>query len=147
MLEFVKGNITDDQSEAVVNTVNCVGVMGKGIALLFKKKYPEMFLQYKEDCEKKLVKIGLMNVYENGLKYIINFPTKKHWKNDSKIEWIKLGLKDLVELIKAKDIKSIAIPALGCGNGGLNWKDVKAEIQRVYDANWTNIKVKVYEPL
>lgn len=124
-----KGNIFESNTEAIVNTVNCVGVMGKGLALQFKKKYPENFMAYKNACDLGQVKVGKMFVYKAntlfGNKYIINFPTKKHWRNPSKLEYIVAGLDDLIEIIKSNEIKSIAIPPLGCGLGGLDWVIVK----------------------
>lgn len=129
MIVFRKGNILKENTEAIVNTVNCVGVMGKGLALQFKKYYPRNFLKYKEACMKNEVRTGKMFVFETGNifnpKYIINFPTKNHWKNPSKLEYIISGMEDLCNIIVKKDILSIAIPPLGCGNGGLNWNTVK----------------------
>jgi O-acetyl-ADP-ribose deacetylase (regulator of RNase III) len=122
----IKGNILDSRMQSRVNTINCVGVMGKGIALSFKQKYPEMFNDYKKRCQLNQVKLGHPYIYsENNSRYIINFPTKKHWKDDSKLEWIEAGLKQLVINIKKWKITSLAIPPLGCTNGGLKWKDVR----------------------
>lgn len=124
-----KGDLLKEPVDALVNTVNCVGVMGKGIALQFKMAFPENFKVYKKACDNKKIQIGKVFVTETGKlfqpKYIINFPTKVHWKEKSKLEYIQKGLDDLIEKIKDIKIKSIALPPLGCGNGGLNWKDVK----------------------
>jgi O-acetyl-ADP-ribose deacetylase (regulator of RNase III) len=113
------GNIFDSDAEALVNTVNTVGVMGKGIALQFKKAYPENFKAYKQLCDAKKFRQGQMFVYHTNTicnpKYIINFPTKRHWRGNSKIEDIKSGLEALVEEIKKLGISSIGIPPLGCG--------------------------------
>lgn len=131
MIEYTTGDIlrSDSETEALVNTVNCVGVMGRGLALQFKQAYPGNFEAYAEACEKHDVRLGRMFVYEtkrlvNPL-YIINFPTKQHWRRNSRIEYIEDGLKDLVEVIRKKNIRSIAIPPLGCGLGGLEWGEVK----------------------
>ncbi|MEH2160663.1 MAG: macro domain-containing protein [Nostoc sp.] len=125
MFEYKQGNLLEEKTEALVNTVNCVGVMGKGIALQFKQAYPENFRQYKQACRAGKVKPGQMfTVATGGLlnpKYIINFPTKRHWRNNSKIEDIQSGLVALVQQVQQLAITSIAMPALGCGNGGLNW--------------------------
>src|SRR5690625_926474 len=125
MIHSKKGNLLEDSAEAYVNTVNTVGVMGKGIAYQFKQAFPEMFKEYARDCKKGLVKVGKMHVVNiHGLatpRYVINFPTKRHWRDPSKLEYIRDGLIDLVRVIQKLDIKSIALPPLGCGNGGLNW--------------------------
>lgn len=147
MIEYTKGNILDSDCEALVNTVNCFAVMGKGIALEFKRKFPAMFLEYKRDCNANKVKTGFMHLWKNpNGGWVINFPTKYHWRNPSQMEWIVTGLQHLVEVIKEKEIKSIAIPPLGCGLGKLNWYQVRAEIKRVHDHHWNDIRVVVYEP-
>lgn len=133
--------------EAVVNTVNCVGVMGKGIALQFREKYPENYKLYKHACDAGKVVIGKMFVTKNGLlkpNYIINFPTKKHWRGKSELAYIEDGLVDLKNVLKEYDIKSIAIPPLGAGNGGLNWEDVKKLI--VNKLSDVDADVVVFEP-
>jgi len=148
MLKFLNGDILNDFSEAIVNTVNCVGIMGRGIALQIKEKYPDNFKFYKKYCDSKDVKVGKMLVYKTnnllGLKFIINFPTKEHWKEYSKYEYISSGLKDLRRVIIENNIKSIAIPPLGCGNGGLEWNVVKQYI--IEDLSDLNININVYEP-
>jgi O-acetyl-ADP-ribose deacetylase (regulator of RNase III) len=121
-----KDDILTHNSEYIVNPVNCVGVMGKGLALQVKLKYPNVFRVYKEACNKGLVKVGKMLVVDN----IINFPTKQDWRNPSKLEWIESGLKDLRQLIIDRNIQSISIPKLGCGLGGLDWHDVKPLIDK-----------------
>lgn len=132
MIHLVKGNLFDSKAEALVNTVNTVGVMGKGIALQFKMKYPKNFNLYFKACKEKTLEIGNLLITENDTdkKIIINFPTKKHWRNPSRYEYIEKGLKRLVDEIKARRIKSIAIPPLGAGNGGLDWKRVKSLIEQ-----------------
>lgn len=135
--------------DAIVNTVNCVGVMGKGIALQFKKKWPDNFEAYSEACKKKSVKLGRMFIFHAGPlatpKYIINFPTKDHWRGKSQIEFIREGLIDLVAQIKNLNIASIAIPPLGCGNGGLDWRQVKPLIEQAF-AGIPEVEVRLFEP-
>jgi O-acetyl-ADP-ribose deacetylase (regulator of RNase III) len=150
MIKFVQGNLFDAPVEALVNTVNTVGVMGKGIALMFKEAFRANFLAYEEACERHEIKIGRMFVTEthalSGPKWIINFPTKKHWRQPSKLEWITKGLDDLKRVVEQKHIRSIALPPLGSGNGGLNWRDVRQEVERVL-GHLENIEVVVYEPI
>lgn len=149
MIKFKTGNIVKDESDAIVNTVNCVGVMGKGLALQFKKAYPDNFTQYKSACNKGGVHLGKMFITQHldliNTQWVINFPTKNHWKGNSKIDYIELGLIDLVEQIKALKIKSIAIPPLGAGLGGLDWNIVKDKIVESL-SGIDNIEVTVYEP-
>lgn len=136
-IEYVSGDMFSYKADALVNPVNTVGVMGKGLALAFKKKFPNNFALYKKACDEKQVVVGKMfttiNTDSNRPKYIINFPTKEHWINSSNIEWIKTGLIDLRRLIITSDIRSIVIPALGCGNGGLNWHDVNYYIYNILE--------------
>jgi O-acetyl-ADP-ribose deacetylase (regulator of RNase III) len=149
MIEFTRGNLLESKAEALVNTVNTVGVMGKGVALMFKEAYPENFKAYEAACKKKEVKIGRMFVTERqaliGPKWIINFPTKEHWRGDSKMKWIEAGLEDLRRVIAEKKIRSIAIPPLGSGNGGLNWPDVRPKIEAALGA-LNDVSVTIYEP-
>ena len=125
MIEFRTGDILKADAEALVNTVNCVGVMGRGIALQFKNAFPDNFKAYEAACEREEVQPGKMFVFETGTltnpKFIINFPTKRHWRGKSRIEDIESGLKALVEEIRQRGIRSIAIPPLGSGLGGLDW--------------------------
>jgi O-acetyl-ADP-ribose deacetylase (regulator of RNase III) len=129
MVSEEQGNLLEATADALVNTVNTVGVMGKGIALQFKQAYPANFRAYEAACRRGEVRLGSMFTYETGLldgpRYIINFPTKGHWRARSKLSDIKVGLADLREVIHDRDIRSIAIPPLGCGNGGLDWRDVR----------------------
>jgi O-acetyl-ADP-ribose deacetylase (regulator of RNase III) len=149
MLELVTGNLLEADTEALVNTVNTEGVMGKGIALQFKRKYPEMFEAYQQACKEGQVQPGRMHVYERremiNPRYIINFPTKRHWRSPSRIEDIKAGLSALVEEIRKRSIKSIALPPLGCGNGGLHWSEVLPAI-RIALADLTDVRLLVYPP-
>ena len=122
MIRFTQGNLLNADVEAVVNTVNTVGVMGKGIALMFKEKFPENFKDYKKACDNKTIELGRMFVTESpeltGPRWIINFPTKAHWRFPSKLAWIKDGLVDLRRVIVENDIRSIAIPRLAAGTAG-----------------------------
>jgi len=149
MIKYKKGNILKDNSEAIVNLVNCVGVMGKGLALQFKKEYPENFKFYAQACKNNEVNIGKMFVFEISVdinpKYIVNFPTKKHWRSKSKMEFIDLGLEDLAKVIKTYSIKSIAIPPLGSGLGGLDWGIVKVKIEEFLKE--TDCEIMIYKPM
>lgn len=133
MIQFKSGNILNEDVEALINTVNCVGVMGRGIALQFKKAYPDNFRSYVEACKHEQVRPGRMFVYETGTltnpRYIINFPTKRHWRGGSRINDIETGLDDLVRIIRKRNIRSIAVPPLGSGLGGLDWNDVRPLIE------------------
>lgn len=148
MITYEKGNLLAANVEALVNTVNTVGVMGKGIALQFKEAFPENYRAYAAACKKEEVETGKMFVTEtnrmDSLRYIINFPTKKHWKQPSKLEYIRDGLTDLKRVVLEKNIRSIALPPLGCGNGGLDWGIVKPLIEHaLHDLP---ISVIVFEP-
>jgi O-acetyl-ADP-ribose deacetylase (regulator of RNase III) len=150
MITFTEGNLLKANAEALVNTVNTVGVMGKGIALMFKEAFPENFRAYAVACKKQEIKVGRIFATERkdlvgGPKWIINFPTKQHWRNPSKIEWIKEGLQDLVRFIREQKIQSIALPPLGSGNGGLDWSAVRPLIQAAM-GDLQNVEVIVYEP-
>ena len=150
MINYKTGDLFHDYAEAIVNTVNCVGVMGRGIALQFKKHFPENFKAYEAKCKLGEMIPGKVFVFEvNSItnpKYIINFPTKRHWRGASRIEDIESGLIDLAKVIKAYDIKSIAIPPLGSGLGGLEWPLVKSKIESVL-AEIKNVEINVYEPV
>ncbi|WP_164126416.1 type II toxin-antitoxin system antitoxin DNA ADP-ribosyl glycohydrolase DarG [Sphingobacterium luzhongxinii] len=148
MIKFLQGDLMQSDAEALVNTVNTVGVMGKGIALQFKNQYPYNYKVYKEACKKGELKVGEVLVVKDGdilcEKYIINFPTKEHWRSPSEISYIQQGLEALKESIKEYNIKSIAIPPLGCGNGGLDWNIVKPMI--IGALGELEIGIYVYEP-
>lgn len=149
MITFTQGNLLKADVEAVVNTVNTVGIMGKGIALMFKEKFPKNFEDYARACKDGEVRIGKMFVTQNkelfGPRWIINFPTKTHWRVKTKIEWVEEGLEDLVRVIREKDIRLIAIPPLGCGNGGLEWRYVRPLIVSALE-ELQCVDVIVYEP-
>jgi O-acetyl-ADP-ribose deacetylase (regulator of RNase III) len=149
MIEYKRGNILVEDAEALVNTVNCVGVMGRGIALQFKKAFPDNFDAYAIACKHGEVQPGRMFVFETGQltnpRYIINFPTKRHWRGMSRLSDIEAGLEALVEEIHNRGIRSVAIPPLGAGLGGLDWRDVRARIDAAVAA-LGDVRVVVFEP-
>lgn len=150
MIKFQKGNLLEADAEALVNTVNTVGFMGKGIALQFKKAFPDNFVAYQKACRRKEVQPGKMFVFETGSmvnpKYIINFPTKRHWRGPSRLEYIDSGLLSLLEEIRKRKIHSVAIPPLGSGLGGLNWNDVRPRIEDAFSTA-SDVQVLLFEPL
>ena len=149
-IESGGGSLLEAEVDALVNTVNTVGIMGKGIALMFKERFPLNYEAYVLACRHHEVRIGKMFVTANdeliGPKWIVNFPTKRHWRTKTQLEWIELGLQDLVRVIATKRIQSIAIPALGCGNGGLDWQEVRplivAKLESVRE-----LQAMIYEPV
>jgi O-acetyl-ADP-ribose deacetylase (regulator of RNase III) len=149
MIEYKVGDILAEDAEALVNTVNCVGFMGRGIALEFKRAWPENFAAYAAACRRHEVQPGRMLVFETGRldnpRYIINFPTKRHWRGRSRIEDIEAGLDALVAEVRQREIRSIAVPPLGAGLGGLDWADVRPRIERAMNA-LPNVKTVVFEP-
>jgi O-acetyl-ADP-ribose deacetylase (regulator of RNase III) len=150
MIELTKGNLLEAPVEALVNTVNTEGIMGKGIALQFKQAYPEMFRAYERACKAGEVKLGKIQVHDlgglvGGPRWIINFPTKGHWRSKSRISDVDEGLKDLVSAIRRLHIRSIALPPLGCGNGGLNWSDVRPHIEAAV-AELSDVRVLLFAP-
>ncbi len=149
MVEFKTGDLLTEDAEALVNTVNCVGVMGRGVALQFKNAFPENFDAYAKACKRHEVQPGRMFVFETGRltnpRYIINFPTKRHWRGKSRIEDIDAGLNALRALIRDKKVRSIALPPLGSGLGGLDWKRVRARIEAAL-GGLEDLHVVVFEP-
>lgn len=149
MIKYTEGNLLDADADALVNTVNTVGVMGKGIALMFKERFAKNTKIYTQACKASDVHTGKMLVTDTeelmGPKWIINFPTKQHWRNPSKLEWVIEGLADLRSVIIEKQIKSIAIPPLGAGNGGLDWLQVRQEIENAL-GNLSDVDIYVFEP-
>lgn len=149
MIEYKTGDILTEDAEALVNTVNCVGVMGRGIALQFKNAFPQNFKAYADACRRHEVQPGKMLVFETGgltnPRYIINFPTKRHWRGKSRIEDIESGLHAIVAVIRERNIRSIAIPPLGSGLGGLHWPQVRPRIE-VALAELADVRVIVFEP-
>lgn len=148
-MERGTGDILKADTQAIVNTVNCVGVMGRGLALQFKGAFPANFRLYKTACDRGEVQPGRMLVYDRGAlnspRYIINFPTKRHWKDKSRIEDIKCGLTALEVEIESRGIESIAIPPLGCGLGGLDWAEVRPLIEEAI-GSIPGIRAVVFEP-
>lgn len=150
MIEITHGNLLKAPAEALVNTVNTVGIMGKGIALQFRNTYPTMYEAYAEACRAGRVQLGQMHVYDlgglaDGPRWIINFPTKSHWRSASRIQDIASGLQDLVEMIRTLGIRSIAVPPLGCGYGGLDWSRVQPLIEQAF-AQLPEVQVLLYPP-
>jgi len=149
MIKYTKGNLLESNAEALVNTVNTVGVMGKGIALMFKERYTKNMAEYVKACKAKQVTTGKVFVTETdelmGPKWVVNFPTKQHWRSSSKIEWIDQGLDDLKCFITTNHVKSIAIPPLGAGNGGLDWRMVRQHIEKSL-ASLEDVEIFIYEP-
>lgn len=149
MVNEISGNLLDANVEALVNTVNSVGVMGKGIALQFKQAFPENYAAYVAACKRGEVQPGQMFVFHTNTfhnpHWIINFPTKRHWKGKSKLEDIESGLRALVEFVRKEKIRSIAVPPLGCGNGGLDWADVRKRILDAFEI-LPNVEVKLFVP-
>src|SRR5437868_4253337 len=149
MIKITKGNLLKAPAEALVNTVNTVGVMGKGIALQFRQAYPENYKAYRKAVDAGSVRPGHMFVFQTGLlngpRYIINFPTKRHWKGKSRIEDIESGLRALAEVVKERHIKTVAMPPLGSGLGGLHWPDVRRRIED-FARELPDVSFTIFEP-
>ncbi|MBK6940549.1 MAG: macro domain-containing protein [Planctomycetes bacterium] len=149
MIRYTQGNLLEANAEAVVNTVNEVGVMGKGIALLIRESFPDSARAYMDASKRGEVRVGKMLVTPAsdllGPRWIIHFPTKKHWRHPSKMEWVREGLRDLVRVVHEKGLRSIALPPLGCGSGGLEWNQVRREIE-IALGDLKDVDVVVYEP-
>lgn len=158
MIKITEGDLLKADVEALVNTVNCVGVMGRGIALQFKLKYPENFKHYAKACKRGELRPGKLFIFDRGRllktggappdgpRFIINFPTKRHWREKSRLSYIRDGMAALVDEVHARGIRSIAIPPLGCGNGGLDWKEVRTIIESAMEEGAPNVKVLLYPP-
>ena len=148
MLNYIKGDIFESEARALINPVNTDGIMGKGLAYQFKKKFPKNFIMYSEKCSNGSLNIGTPLIWtDENNKIIINFPTKKSWKENSKIEYIQVGLKKLAELLIELNIKSVAIPPIGAGNGKLDWESVLKEIEKFEkDISKNDIDIFVYVP-
>lgn len=148
MIHYTTGNLLESKAEALVNTVNTVGVMGKGIALMFKERFSENFQQYAQACKAGKVQTGHMFVTEpaelDGPRWVINFPTKQHWRHPSRLEWVTAGLQDLRHFLQEKNVRSMAIPPLGAGNGGLDWPVVREQIESALGD--LDIDITVFEP-
>ena len=145
MLMYVQQDIFKSPAQVIVNTVNTVGVMGKGIAKRYKEIYPDMYKQYQKFCEQHLLDIGKLWIYKSDTKWILNFPTKKHWRQPSKIEYVEQGLKKFVETYEEKGITSVSFPQLGCGNGGLDWeKEVRPLMEKYLKDLPIDVFVHIY---
>lgn len=151
-LTFKKGDMFSEPVEALVNTVNCVGVMGKGVALEFKRRWPDNFKAYKSACESGALQPGKILTFDNyelfahdGPRYLVNFPTKQHWRSKSKLAYVEQGLDALVDEINRFQFRSIGIPPLGCGNGGLDWEDVKPLIVAKLEP-LNDIEIVIFSP-
>ena len=149
MIEYKSGDIFTENAEALVNSVNCVGVMGRGIALQFKNVFPENFEAYAAACKRQEVRPGRMFVFETGRltnpRYIINFPTKRHWRGKSRIEDVEVGLEALIQEIRERGIRSIAIPPLASGLGGLKWSEIRPRIESALK-ELDDLEAIVFEP-
>jgi len=144
MIKFIKGNIFSSSCQTIVNTVNCFGVMGAGIALEFRMRYPKMFNEYKKHCDEKLLKVGSLWLYKhNKDNWVLNFPTKEHWKYPSKVEYIESGLKKFINTYQQKGITSIAFPILGSDKGGIA-PNQSIDIMKKYLSN-CEILIEIYE--
>jgi O-acetyl-ADP-ribose deacetylase (regulator of RNase III) len=141
MITYVEGDLLQSKARVLVNAVNTVGVMGKGIALRFKQAYPEMFKEYQQWCEQKQLTIGKLWLYKTPQKWILNFPTKEHWRAKSKMEHIEVGLQKFVATYREKGIREIAFPMLGCGNGELDWE---IQIQPLMEKHLSKLPIAVY---
>ena len=149
MITYTQGNLLEARVQALVNTVNTVGVMGKGIALMFKERFARNFELYAAACKAKQVQTGHMFVTEtgelSGPKWVVNFPTKQHWRSPSRLEWVTEGLQDLRRFLLDQQVQSIAIPPLGAGNGGLEWAPVREQIEQVL-GDLAEVDILVFEP-
>lgn len=147
-VKYIKGNIFNSKCQTIVNTVNCVGVMGKGVAFVYRLRYPQMYEEYKEHCKNKLIKTGSLWLYtkQENAPWVLSFPTKLHWKYPSKIEWIQQGLRKFVDTYEKKGITSIAFPLLGTHNGGLDTTEVKQLMNEYLGKCSIDIEVYDYDP-
>ena len=149
MITFTTGDIFQDDAQAIVNPVNCVGAMGKGLALEFKQRFPDNYREYAAACRKQQVQPGRMFICKTQQtepqRYIINFPTKRHWRDGSRLDDIRDGLRAMVKDIDKLQIPSVAVPALGAGLGGLDWEDVREAILDEL-SGLDDISIRVYEP-
>jgi O-acetyl-ADP-ribose deacetylase (regulator of RNase III) len=140
MLIYHRTSIFASPAQTVVNTVNCVGVMGKGVAAVFRDRYPDMFEQYRQICAQKLLEPGKLWLWKAPDQWVLNFPTKRHWRLPSKLEWIEAGLKKFAAEYERRGITEISFPRLGCGNGGLDWDDVRP----LMEAHLSELPIPIY---
>ena len=141
MLTYLTTNLFDSPAQALVNPVNTVGVMGRGIALEFRQRYPEMYYEYRQLCRTGKLRIGQLYVYHSQDRIIVNFPTKDHWHNHSRVAYIQAGLTEFVRSYIQYDINSVSFPQLGCGLGGLDWKQ---QVQPVMERYLKDLPISVY---
>jgi O-acetyl-ADP-ribose deacetylase (regulator of RNase III) len=141
------GNLLDDDAQVLVNPVNCVGVMGRGLALAFRRTFPSILLPYSVACRTHALRPGMVRLVPlpDGQRFVANFPTKQHWRDPSRLEWIQDGLTGFVPALVAREVTSVAIPPLGCGSGGLDWRQVRPLIVAAF-ARAPQIDVRLYEP-
>jgi O-acetyl-ADP-ribose deacetylase (regulator of RNase III) len=130
MIRYTTTTLFESPAQTLVNTVNTVGVMGKGVAAEFKRRYPDMYSRYREFCDQGLLDIGKLHLYRTPNKWVLNFPTKKHWRNPSKLEYVEAGLEKFVDTYTDHGITSVSFPQLGCGNGNLEWRDVRPLMEK-----------------
>lgn len=140
MITYMEGDLFESPAQTLVNPVNIVGVMGKGLALEFKKRYPKMFDEYKKQCDNRQLVVWRPILWKGEDHWILNFPTKRHWKDPSQLIFIEVGLSNFVRLYELYEISSIAFPKLGCGNGGLDWEDVKP----IMEKHLQNLPIDIY---
>lgn len=140
MLTYHRTSLLESEAQTIVNTVNTVGVMGKGLADELRKRHPDMFKAYKRICDQHLLDIGKLWLWRSSSQWILNFPTKKHWRNPSKIEFVEAGLRKFVDQYESKGIREIAFPRLGCGNGGLAWENVQPLMHRYL----SDLPIRIY---
>jgi O-acetyl-ADP-ribose deacetylase (regulator of RNase III) len=149
LIESARGNLLTAEAQALVNAVNCVGIMGKGIALQFKQAFPANYKAYTAACAAGTVVPGSMLIHDKGKhihpRWIVNFPTKRHWRDKSRVEDIASGLSALIPDVQRLGIRSIALPALGCGLGGLDWAVVRPMIEEAFSA-LPDVRVLLFEP-
>lgn len=149
MIRYIEGNILDDDAEALVNPVNCVGVMGAGLAKAFKERFPNTSAWYRKGCDEGKVKPGEVYIIPIRLgrnrQWVAHVPTKDHWRDPSRLEWVQGGLDGLADFVREMRLRSVAIPMLGCGLGGLAWSDVRPLIERAF-AGLPDVDVRVYGP-
>lgn len=141
MLTYISINLFKSPAQTLVNTVNTVGVMGKGIAKTFKQLYPEMYQEYRQLCQEKRLTTGKLHIYRTPNKIVVNFPTKQHWRKPSKIEYIEAGLEEFVKVYGRYGISSVSFPQLGCGNGELDWDQ---QVKPVMEHHLKNLPIPVY---
>lgn len=148
-IRYTEGNLLDSGAEALVNTVNTVGVMGKGIALMFKERFADNYARYRAACKVGELHVGRLFVTEpnelQGPRWVVNFATKQDWRSPSRMEWVRQGLVELRQFLEENHVRSVAIPPLGAGNGGLAWDEVRAEIERAM-RGLSGTEIVVYEP-